>query len=161
MKERSLLQIRSSSVGIVPPDHFLLPELTAIENVMMPMRVAGVSRKASLPRAAELLARVGMEAHAEARPAKLSGEEQQRIVIARALANRPLLLLADEPAARLDSMGRSLVYDLLMELNREGQTLICATHDPELATRGGRSLHLLDGRLASGAPEQARADVTS
>jgi putative ABC transport system ATP-binding protein len=128
--------------------HNLLPDLTALENVQVPMFGTRRSGRQRLERARELLERVGLTGRAHALPTVLSGGERQRVAIARALANEPRVLLADEPTGALDSRNGELLLDLLDELQREGgTTLVVVTHDPDIAARAGRVLHMLDGRI--------------
>jgi lipoprotein-releasing system ATP-binding protein len=129
--------------------HFLLPEFSALENVLMPLWARGGGRS-RVDRAwgGELLDRVGLASAARKIPRELSGGEQQRVAVARALVNRPRLLLADEPTGNLDSVNARTVYELFRELNRDmGQTILVVTHDAEWAARSDRVLHLLDGVL--------------
>jgi lipoprotein-releasing system ATP-binding protein len=153
MKEESLVRLRNRKIGFVYQFHFLLPEFSALENVMMPMLVGGTGRREAGERAEGLLGRVGLKEKLESRPGQLSGGEQQRVAVARALANKPLLLLADEPTGSLDTKATGQVYDLMAELNAEGQTIIYVTHDLSLAARGRRRIHLVDGTIESGTPE--------
>jgi len=154
----ALARLRNRLIGFVYQFHFLLPEFSALENVLMPLwaRGAGDSR-ADREWGRELLRRVGLIEHEGKLPRELSGGEQQRVAVARALVNRPRLLLADEPTGNLDSANAHVVYELFRELNREfGQTILVVTHDPEWAARSDRVLRLLDGRLV--ADERQRGD---
>ncbi len=142
-------RLRNRAIGFIFQAYHLLPELTALENVMVPALLAGLSWKQALQRATALLERVGMRHRAEHRPAELSGGEQQRVAIARALVNRPVLVLADEPTGSLDSANAALVLQLLHELQRDFATAcILATHSPEVARAAVRQLYLRDGRLS-------------
>jgi len=147
--EDALARLRNRLIGFVYQFHFLLPEFSALENVLMPLWARGGGR--SRPERAwggELLERVGLADKADKLPRELSGGEQQRVAVARALVNRPRLLLADEPTGNLDSANASAVYELFRELNRGfGQTILVVTHDPEWAARSDRVLRLLDGLL--------------
>ncbi len=137
---------RSNDVGLVFQLHNLLPHLTAIENVQLPM----MGRKKVKPneRAAELLTRVGLEARINALPTTLSGGERQRVAVARALANQPRLLLADEPTGALDSQTGAALIDLFVELQRDlGTTLVMVTHDERVAERANRVVNMLDGKV--------------
>jgi len=125
-----------------------LPEFTALENVVVPQMIAGVSKSAARKRASELLGMVGLSEREGHRPAKLSGGEQQRVAIARALANSPKVLIADEPTGNLDQETAERVFELLMRLTREtGVAALVATHNPDLAARMDRTLTLRNGQL--------------
>lgn len=141
-------QFRTFTVGLVFQLHNLLPNLTALENVQVPMMAAGIAPPERVARAAELLDRVGLADRATALPPVLSGGERQRVAIARALANRPRVLLADEPTGALDSRSGERLFALLAELQRDLRTtLVVVTHDAAIAARAGRVLHMLDGRI--------------
>ncbi len=143
--------IRRDTVGFVYQYHHLLPEFSALENVMMPQRIAGTPRRAAAARAIDLLERLGLAARADHRPARLSGGEQQRVAIARALANQPRLLLADEPTGNLDGRTADGVFAELMGLVREtGVAALIATHNRVLARQMDRTVGLDDGRLVTG-----------
>jgi putative ABC transport system ATP-binding protein len=142
-------RLRLTRLGFVFQRFHLLPVLTAMENVELPMAEAGLARGARRERARELLGYVGLAERAGHRPAQLSGGEMQRVAIARALANRPALLLADEPTGELDVATGRQVLDLLRRLHRDGMTLIVVTHDEHLAAEASRRIQLLDGRVAS------------
>lgn len=144
-----LARLRNRMIGFVYQFHFLLPEFTALENVLMPLWARGAGRsREEKDWGRELLGRVGLEEAAGKIPRQLSGGEQQRVAVARALVTRPVLLLADEPTGNLDSMNARSVYGLFRELNsRFGQTILVVTHDEEWAGRSDRVLRLLDGRL--------------
>jgi len=149
LPERTRTALRRETIGFVYQFHHLLPEFSAAENVALPQRAAGRSRAEAMARAEELLARVGLEGRAAHRPAELSGGEQQRVALCRALANAPRLLLADEPTGNLDPGTAAQVTGLLMELVREtGLAALIATHNLELAARMDRCLALDEGRLA-------------
>ena len=144
--EDALARLRGKRIGFVFQFFHLLPSLTALENVLIPMEIAGVS--GARTRAAALLAEVGLSERGHHYPAQLSGGEQQRVAIARALANDPPLLLADEPTGNLDSTTGRHVIELLLEINRSrGTTLVLVTHDPELAAVADASIALKDGRV--------------
>ena len=144
-------RIRRIGIGFVYQFHHLLPEFSAVENVMMPQLIAGVSKVAATERARELLVRLGLEPRLEHRPAELSGGEQQRVAIARALANRPLLLLADEPTGNLDPTTAARVHDELLRLiHEEGLGALVATHNHELASGMSRIARLEQGRIIGG-----------
>ena len=144
---RSLLRLRQ--IGFVFQRFFLLPMLTARENVELPMSEAGITKEARQQRVGELLEYVGLAARADHRPSQLSGGEMQRVAIARALANGPRLLLADEPTGELDEATGAQIAALLDRVNQTGTALVIVTHDLALADRAGRVLTMRDGRIAS------------
>jgi lipoprotein-releasing system ATP-binding protein len=140
---------RNKKIGYVWQMHYLLPEFTAAENVMLPQLIGGGESAAARRRAKELLNEVGLQKAADRRVGELSGGEQQRVALARALANQPTILLADEPTGNLDHRTAQRVMDLLEELHRtKGLTSILATHNVDLAQRADRILRLADGKLA-------------
>ncbi len=145
----ALARLRNRLIGFVYQFHFLLPEFTALENVLMPLWARGGGRsREDKAWGAELLGRVGIADKAAKVPRELSGGEQQRVAVARALVSRPRLLLADEPTGNLDSVNAHAVYELFRELNRGfGQTILVVTHDAEWAARSDRVLRLLDGKV--------------
>ena len=146
--DRARTVARRDEVGFVYQFHHLMPEFSAVENVMLPQLAAGVAKGAARDRAMELLARVGVEGRAENRPAALSGGEQQRVAFCRALANAPSVLLADEPTGNLDPGTSDRVFEVLMEVVREtGLAALIATHNPDLAARMDRVVRLEGGRL--------------
>ncbi|MBM3459263.1 MAG: ABC transporter ATP-binding protein [Armatimonadetes bacterium] len=146
MSQTELAALRNEMLGFVFQFHFLLPEFTAIENVMMPALIGGAPRDKVEPRALALLGRVGLEKKARQRSTKLSGGEQQRVAVARALINQPRLVLCDEPTGNLDTRNSEAVYSLLRELNLENrQTILVVTHDPGFAARTDRVVRLVDG----------------
>lgn len=141
--------LRRTAIGFIYQFHHLLPEFTALENVVVPQMIAGTGKSAARKRAGELLGMVGLSEREGHRPAKLSGGEQQRVAIARALANSPAVLIADEPTGNLDQETADRVFDLLMRLTREtGVSSLVATHNPDLAARMDRTLALKNGVLA-------------
>jgi putative ABC transport system ATP-binding protein len=140
-------QLRLRHVGIVFQHFNLLPRLSALDNVALPLMYAGVPRRQRLERAAAGLERVGLAHRASAYPAQLSGGEQQRIAIARALVNEPAVLFADEPTGSLDTATGHRVLEILEGLNARGTTVVLVTHDPEVARLGSRRLGFVDGRL--------------
>ncbi|MGE5730805.1 MAG: ABC transporter ATP-binding protein [Gemmatimonas sp.] len=143
-----LSKLRNTSVGFVFQFHHLLREFTALENVMMPLRIAGWDDSRARPRGAELLDRVGLGGRMEHKPAELSGGEQQRTAVARALAIDPVVLLADEPSGNLDHANSERLHDLLVGLARDLEiAMVIATHNRSLASRADRTLLLEDGRL--------------
>jgi lipoprotein-releasing system ATP-binding protein len=144
--ERQLSLFRNKSLGFIFQFHYLLPEFTALENVMMPALIAGHAKAASRKQAQELLHFVGLSHRLEHRPSELSGGEQQRVAIARAVILRPKLLLADELTGNLDSVNRSTVMDLLVRLNEAtGVSILLVTHDMELTKKMHRVLVMKDG----------------
>jgi putative ABC transport system ATP-binding protein len=146
LDEDSLARLRGTRIGFVFQFFHLLPSLTALENVLVPMEIAGVPKAAS--RAKSLLDEVGLSERGHHYPSQLSGGEQQRVAIARALANNPPILLADEPTGNLDSATGRSVIDLLLGVNRtRGTTLVLVTHDPELAAVADVAIALRDGRV--------------
>ncbi|RMF76042.1 MAG: ABC transporter ATP-binding protein [Planctomycetota bacterium] len=148
LPDRELARFRNRWIGFVFQDHHLLPQCTVLENVLLPTFAdpAGDDR---LPRARELLARVGLDDRLSHRPAELSGGERQRVAIARALINQPTLVLADEPTGNLDRATAECVADLLIEINREqGVALLVVTHSESLAARLRQTYELCDGTLA-------------
>ena len=150
MSPPELAQLRCHHVGFVFQTFNLIPNLTAVENVTLPMEFAGVDGKESKRRAGHLLEQVGLAHRALHTPARLSGGEQQRVAIARALANSPELVLADEPTGNLDTSTGEEVVALLRELVRgEGKSLIVVTHDERLAVLADQRLDIRDGRLSS------------
>lgn len=145
-KQRTLM--RRSAIGFVYQSHLLLPDFNALENVMLPQLIAGVSRKQAQARAEELLAQVGLSDRLTHRSGQLSGGEQQRVAIARALANRPTVLLADEPTGNLDPKTADSVFETLLTLVRQtGLCALIATHNPELAAQMDRQVTVADGVL--------------
>jgi putative ABC transport system ATP-binding protein len=145
MSDREATRFRLHKIGFVFQRFYLMPVLTAAENVELPMAEAGLGKMERRARATELLAYVGLTERAHHRPTELSGGEQQRVAIARALANRPALLLADEPTGELDAERGAEVIGLFDRLNRDGTTLIVVTHDEELARAARRVVHMKDG----------------
>ena len=138
-KDSARTLARLTHIGFVYQFHHLLPEFSALENVMMPLLIAGVAEQEAQPRAQALLQELGLAARLRHRPAKLSGGEQQRVAIARALVSQPKLLLADEPTGNLDSSNAEQVFSLLLSLARQRKlAIVMATHNPELAARMDR-----------------------
>jgi putative ABC transport system ATP-binding protein len=147
--ETGMARCRRREIGMIFQFFNLLDDLTVADNVLLPAQLAGTPRSRARARARELLAALHIERYQDAYPGRLSGGERQRVAIARALVNRPRVLLADEPTGALDSATGEEIGQLLLELNRSGQTLVMVTHNPELAARYTRSaVHLLDGRIA-------------
>ena len=149
LRDRSRTELRRDKVGFVYQFHHLLPEFSARENVAMPQRAAGVHKSKAISRADHLLDLVGLSDRADHRPAELSGGEQQRVAVCRALANSPKLLLADEPTGNLDPDTANQVFEMFLSLAKDtGLTALVATHNLDLAAQMDRVLHLQDGRLA-------------
>ena len=145
--ESTLARLRNEKMGFVFQGYFLLPELTALENVLMPTMISGRLKQAA---AEEALAHVGLAERMQHLPAELSGGEQQRVAIARALINDPSIIFADEPTGNLDSKTGEGIMELLLGLVRDrGKTLVVVTHDAQLATRGDRRLEIRDGMLVA------------
>lgn len=152
LNEKQRAAIRAQQIGFVFQEHHLLPQCTAIENILIPTLAKGIERKGSEQRAKELLDRVGLSDRVHHRPDALSGGQRQRVAIVRALINRPSLLLVDEPTGALDSNTANQIMDLLIELNQAEQTaMLMVTHADALAARLGETLRLEQGRLISGA----------
>jgi putative ABC transport system ATP-binding protein len=148
LDEDQMAILRGRKLGFVFQAYHLVPTLTAIENVMLPMEMLGDERNGALPRAQYLLENVGLQDRAAHYPSQLSGGEQQRVALARAFMMRPSILFADEPTGNLDSTNGKHVLDLLWSLNKvEGATLILVTHDEALAARADRRIYLSDGRI--------------
>jgi lipoprotein-releasing system ATP-binding protein len=151
LDETKRTRIRRDMIGFVYQAHHLLPEFTALENVMLPQRIAGKSRAAAEANAKRLLEQLGLGARLTHRPSQLSGGEQQRVAIARALANNPKILLADEPTGNLDPRTSGGVFDALVKLVRaEGLAALIATHNLELAAKMDRALIMHEGKLIDG-----------
>ncbi|MDT8419495.1 MAG: ABC transporter ATP-binding protein [Desulfuromonadales bacterium] len=144
---RALAKLRAEKIGFVFQFFNLLQSLTAAENVQTALMLAGVPEKQQKGRARELLAIVGLEDKADARPGQLSGGQQQRVAIARALANNPPILLMDEPTGNLDSVAEAEVLNVLKELNRQGKTIIFVTHSNEIASSVGNTVTVRDGQI--------------
>ncbi len=148
LRESARSRLRNQSVGFVYQLHRLLPEFTALENVLLPLLIRRVPRHSVQAWGEEILARVGLGERLQHKPGMLSGGERQRVALARALVTRPALLLADEPTGNLDSESAESVHDLMLSLNRElGTALVIVTHEPALAAHMGRVLRLQNGVL--------------
>jgi len=150
LPESQLTRYRSSVVGLVFQFHFLLKDFTALENVMMPAFMSGVTRDEATERARRILTAVGLADRTDHFPTQLSGGERQRVAVARALVNDPDIILADEPTGNLDEGNSRTVENILFDLVREyGKTLLLVTHDVSLAERGEHHLHLVHGRVST------------
>ena len=150
MSDREATSFRLHNIGFVFQRFYLMPILSALENVALPMAEAKVPAKERLARATELLDYVGLGSRERHRPSQLSGGEQQRVAIARALANRPRLLLADEPTGELDARTGTEIISLFQRLNADGTTILVVTHDEELANAARHKIHMRDGRIVDG-----------
>ena len=146
LKERELAAFRNRHIGFVFQFHQLLPEFTALENVMIPAFIAGRTRKESEVEARKLLDFMGLTERAQHKPKELSGGEKQRVAVARALINRPDVILADEPSGSLDTRNKEELYHLFFDLRKQlGQTFVIVTHDEGLAQMTDRTIHIVDG----------------
>ena len=150
LNRREISRFRNLKLGFVFQFHHLLPEFTSLENVMIPALIAGKSEKTAKDDALKLLDTMGLAERTSHKPSELSGGEQQRVDIARALVNRPAVLFADEPSGNLDSVTKSEIHNLFFRLRDElGQTIVIVTHDPELAKMCDRTLFMKDGQFLS------------
>ncbi len=149
LTDDELAEIRNKEIGFVFQTFNLLPRLTALENVMLPMIYAHVPKNERIKRAEEVLAEVGLEDRMHHRPNQLSGGQRQRVAIARALVNRPSIILADEPTGNLDSKSSDEIMKLFDRLNELGNTIIIVTHEPDIAAHTKRLVKLLDGQIVS------------
>ena len=148
LSDKELARFRNTRIGFVFQAHHLLPEFTALENIMIPALIAGKSRKKASSEAMELLTQLGLGDRINHKPSELSGGEQQRVAIARALVNRPAVLFADEPSGNLDSKNKGELHRLFFDLrDRYGITIIIVTHDKELAALSDRTLEMMDGEF--------------
>ncbi len=167
MNDNQRSRLRNEKIGFIFQAFNLIPDLSVLDNIEVPLRYRGLSSDERRKRSREALARVGLSARERHYPAELSGGQQQRVAIARALAGSPGLLLADEPTGNLDSQMARSVMELLEDLHREGATIVMVTHDMQLAARAQRNVHVMDGKvldisaelnLAQGMPLGAAAD---
>ena len=156
LSTNKLSEFRNMHLGFVFQFHQLLPEFTAIENIMIPAYIAGMKPKEARSRAEELLAFMGLSDRATHKPNELSGGEKQRVAVARALMNNPAVILADEPSGSLDSKNKEELHKLFFELrDKFGQTFVIVTHDETLATLTDRTIHLKDGRIVGEGSEDS------
>lgn len=156
LSTNKLSEFRNKHLGFVFQFHQLLPEFTAIENIMIPAYIAGMKPKEARSRAEELLAFMGLSDRATHKPNELSGGEKQRVAVARALMNNPAVILADEPSGSLDSKNKEELHKLFFELrDKFGQTFVIVTHDETLATLTDRTIHLKDGRIVGEGSEDS------
>lgn len=151
-KESDTPRIRREKIGFVFQRFDLMPALTALENVDIAMRFARVPKNKRKERAVELLTQMGLQERMNHRPAELSGGEQQRVSIARAMANHPAIILADEPTGEVDTKTRDMIVDVLEGLSEKGQTILVVTHDTDVAKRTERLITMRDGRIVSDTP---------
>jgi len=149
-------RIRNEKIGFIFQAFNLIPDLNVFDNVDVPLRYRGMKGSERKRRIDDALARVGLSARTKHYPAELSGGQQQRVAIARALAGSPRLLLADEPTGNLDTQMARAVMELLEEIHREGATIVMVTHDPELAARAQRNVHVIDGQVVDVGDAEAR-----
>lgn len=147
MKDSVRSRMRRENIGFIFQSFNLMPRLSVVENIALPMRYSGLERKLILPRARELAQRVGLGKKMSNTPLQLSGGQCQRVACARALANSPGLILADEPTGNLDSKSSQDILELLQELNKEGLTIVMVTHDPKIAAGTHRTIHMKDGKI--------------
>jgi len=149
LNESELAKIRREKIGFIFQKYNLLPTLSALENVALAMSFAGVSVKERYERAEKLLDMVGLSKRVTHKPSELSGGEQQRVAIARALANKPSIILADEPTGNVDTKGGWKIMDILEEINKQGETVIIVTHDPDVAKRAKWVIRIQDGVVSA------------
>ena len=149
MNEKELAVLRNQTVGFVFQQYFLLPSMTVLENVMLPLRYAGVDKRDRRELAELALQKVGLSERMNHRPHELSGGQKQRVAIARATVTKPKIILADEPTGALDSKTSRAVMDLFWEINRTGTTIVIVTHDPRVGASSNRCIKILDGMIQS------------
>lgn len=162
MSDRRRTRFRAEKMGFIFQSYNLMPVLSAVENVELPLLVAGVKPKQAHARALDALEMVGLASQAKKRPNEMSGGQQQRVTVARSLVNRPAIVWADEPTGALDSETSKEIMDLLARLNREqGQTFVLVTHDSAVAHRGNRIIRMRDGRVESDEPNGTQDGIPS
>lgn len=149
MDENALAVYRSKTIGFVFQSFNLLPSMNAIENVAFPMRFNGISAGERTKRAQKLLAQVGLDKHMHHKPTEMSGGQQQRVAVARSLVNDPSLILADEPTGNLDTQTGMSIMHLLVDLHRDGRTVVVVTHDPRMVRFATHTIYILDGHVVS------------
>lgn len=150
MSDKARSEMRNRMLGFIFQYHHLLPDFTALENVMMPLLIAGNDRKESMETAEKLLKEVGLEDRMNHKPNELSGGQNQRVAIARALSNTPAIVLGDEPTGNLDTKTGDMIYELLRHLNKEyNQTFIVVTHNEDLALKADKIIRLVDGKTTN------------
>lgn len=153
LNQKQLSHFRNQKIGFVFQFHQLLPEFTALENIMIPAFIGGMGKKEARKRAEELLAFMGLSERAQHKPNELSGGEKQRIAVARALMNKPAVIMADEPSGSLDSKNKEELHRLFFELrDKMNQTFVIVTHDETLASISDRTIHMRDGQIIAPAP---------
>ena len=149
LSDLQLADVRSHKIGFIFQFFHLIPRLTALQNIELPLLLAGVTKKERTSRSSRLIEEFGLSGRQHHRPDELSGGQRQRVAIARAVINQPAVLLADEPTGNLDRTSGAEIIDLLEQLNTKGQTLVVVTHDPEIGERARRCIRVVDGRIAS------------
>ncbi len=159
LDENALAQYRRRTVGFIFQSFNLIPSMTALENVVFPMRFRHLPQKQRRERGLQLLRQVGLEDRAYHRPTELSGGQQQRVAIARALVNNPHLILADEPTGNLDTQSGLVIMQVLADLHRQGRTVLVVSHDPRMARFATQTIHLLDGCIVEGEAQESMPAV--
>jgi putative ABC transport system ATP-binding protein len=149
LDDQQLAEIRRRKIGFIFQFFHLIPRLTALQNIELPLVLGGVGKKQRSIVSSRLVEEFGLGNRRDHRPDELSGGQRQRVAIARAVINQPAVLLADEPTGNLDRTSGAEIIDLMEELNKKGQTLIVVTHDPEIGERANRCIHVVDGRIIS------------
>ncbi len=160
MSDRDRTAYRARNMGFVFQAFNLLPVLTTVENTEIPLLLQGIPARAARRRAEEMLDALGLAQRAQHRPDQLSGGEQQRVAVARALVHKPAVVWADEPTGNLDTEVTHLITELLVKTNREGQTIVLVTHNPQVAERASRVIRMRDGRIQEAAPAGVEGTLT-